>query len=338
VDGFVDTPAGPVPRVRTGMLPSDRLGTALARLGAIRSRYKVVPGLYCVGDPTPDSPVLVTANYKLTFDAVRRELAGIDAWLLVADTRGINVWCAAGKGLFATDEIIYGVNSARLHQVVAHRELILPQLGATGVAGREVGKGCGFKVTWGPVRAGDLPEFLAGGRHADRDMRMVDFPLKERAVLIPVELFLLRKPLAWTLPALFLLSGIGPDVFSLAAMWHRGLAAAAATLFGVLAGCVAVPLLLDRLPWRSFWPKGALTGAAAGLIAASLLPLRGRLEPAAVLLWTMAVASYLAMNFTGSTPFTSPSGVEKEMRRGIPLQGLAGLAALILWLAAPFIR
>jgi hypothetical protein len=320
------------------MLPSDRLGTALARLGATRSNYKVVPGLYCLGDPTPDSPVLVTANYKLTFDAVRRELSGVDAWLLVADTRGINVWCAAGKGLFGTDEIVYSVNRTRLHQVVAHRNLVLPQLGATGVAGREVRKACGFKVSWGPVRAEDLREYLENGNRANQEMRMVTFPLKERAVLIPVEIFLLWKVLAWAVPALFLLSGIGPDVFSLTALWHRGLAALLATLFGVLAGCAGVPLLLDRLPWRSFWPKGALTGAVAGLAAAFLLPLNGLLEPMAILLWTTAVSSYLAMNFTGSTPYTSPSGVEKEMRRGIPLQALAGGAALIFWLAAPFIN
>jgi hypothetical protein len=320
------------------MLPSDRLGTALARLGAIRSHYKVVPGLYCVGHPTPDSPVLVTANYKLTFDALRRELSGVDAWLLVADTRGINVWCAAGKGLFGTDEIVYSVNRANLHQVVTHRDLVLPQLGATGVAGRAVRKACGFKVAWGPVRAEDLPQYLGNGNHADQEMRMVTFPLNERAVLIPVEIFLLWKPLAWAVPALFLLSSIGPDVFSLSALLHRGLAALLATLFGVLAGCAGVPLLLDRLPWRSFWPKGALTGAVAGLAAALLLPLNGLLEPAAVLLWTTAVSSYLAMNFTGSTPYTSPSGVEKEMRRGIPLQALAGLSALVLWLAAPFVN
>ncbi len=320
------------------MLPSDRLGTALARLGATRSHYKVVPGLYCVGDPTPDSPVLVTANYKLTFDAVRRELSGIDAWLLVADTRGINVWCAAGKGLFATGEIVYSVNNAKLQQLVNHRNIILPQLGATGVAGREVKKACGFKVIWGPVRAEDLSDFLNNGNQADQNMRMVTFPLKERAVLIPVEIFLLWKPLVWTLPALLLLSGIGPDVFSLSALWHRGITALLATLIGIFAGCCAVPLLLDRLPWRSFWPKGALAGAVAGLAAALLLPLSGWLEPMAVLLWTTSVSSYLAMNFTGSTPYTSPSGVEKEMRQGIPLQAVAGLAALALWLTAPFLK
>jgi len=333
----VDTTAGPVPRVRTHMLASDRLGTALARLGAIRSHYKVVPGLYCVGTPSPDSPVLVTANYKLTFDAVRRELASVDAWLLVVDTRGINVWCAAGKGLFATNEVIFSVNSAKLHQIVAHRRLIVPQLGATGVAGREVKKACGFKVIWGPVRAEDLPEFLDNGNQADQDMRTVTFPLKERAVLIPVEIFLLWKTLAWALPTLFLLSGIGPGGFSLPELWHRGLVALLTTLFGLLAGCAVVPLLLDRLPWRSFWPKGALTGVIGGIIAVFLLPLHGWPEWAAVLLWATAVSSYLAMNFTGSTPYTSPSGVEKEMRLGIPLQALAGVAAIILWLIAPFI-
>jgi len=333
----VDTTAGPVPRVRTHMLASDRLGTALARLGAIRSHYKVVPGLYCVGNPSPDSPVLVTANYKLTFDAVRRELASVDAWLLVVDTRGINVWCAAGKGLFATNEVIFSVNSAKLHQIVAHRRLIVPQLGATGVAGREVKKACGFKVIWGPVRAEDLPEFLDNGNQADQDMRTVTFPLKERAVLIPVEIFLLWKTLAWALPTLFLLSGIGPGGFSLPELWHRGLAALLTTLFGLLAGCAVVPLLLDRLPWRSFWPKGALTGVIGGIIAVFLLPLHGWPEWAAVLLWATTVSSYLAMNFTGSTPYTSPSGVEKEMRLGIPLQALAGVAAIILWLIAPFI-
>ena len=333
----MDTTAGPVPRVRTHMLASDRLGTALARLGAIRSHYKVVPGLYCVGNPSPDSPVLVTANYKLTFDAVRRELASVDAWLLVVDTRGINVWCAAGKGLFATNEVIFSVNSAKLHQIVAHRRLIVPQLGATGVAGREVKKACGFKVIWGPVRAEDLPEFLDNGNQADQDMRTVTFPLKERAVLIPVEIFLLWKTLAWALPTLFLLSGIGPGGFSLPELWHRGLVALLTTLFGLLAGCAVVPLLLDRLPWRSFWPKGALTGVIGGIIAVFLLPLHGWPEWAAVLLWATAVSSYLAMNFTGSTPYTSPSGVEKEMRLGIPLQALAGVAAIILWLIAPFI-
>ncbi|QGY42086.1 hypothetical protein GM415_17065 [Pseudodesulfovibrio cashew] len=333
----MDTPAGFVPRVRTRLSRRDMVGTALARLGACRVNYKVVPGLYCVGDPTPDSPVLVTANYKLTFDAVRRELDGVDAWLLVADTRGINVWCAAGKGLFSTDEVVYSVRSARLDEVVSHRKLILPQLGATGVAAHHVRKACGFEVAYGPVRAEDLSAYLAAGQRADEEMRSVTFTLKERAELVPVELFLIGKPLLLTVLAAFVLSGIGPGFFSLSRAWERGVIASGITILGILAGCLMVPLLLNRLPWREFWLKGALVGGAAGGLAA--LCLSGSVSgfgAAAMILWALAVGSFTAMNFTGSTPYTSPSGVEREMRRGIPVQAAAALIALALWLGAPF--
>jgi len=60
-------------------------------------------------------------------------------------------------------------------------------------------------------------------------------------------------------------------------------------------------------------------------------------EQLALVLWTETVSSYLAMNFTGSTPFTSPSGVEFEMRRGLPAQLAAACLTLALWLAGPFI-
>ena len=323
--------------MRTTRLPSDILGTIGARTGLIRSNYRVVPGLYCVGNPTPDSPVLVTANYKLSFDALRTELADLDAWILVADTRGINVWCAAGKGLFSTEEIICNVISARLPEMVTHRKLILPQLGATGVAAHKVKKGCGFSVVYGPIYAKDLPRFIETGNTADNEMRTVTFSLKERAELIPVEIFLLGKPLLFILLAGFLLSGFGPDIFSLSAAWNRGLAIATATLSGIMTGCVIVPLLLNQLPWRQFWPKGALAGLISGSICA--LYFSGSLHWAslmALVLWTTTISAYLAMNFTGSTPFTSPSGVEAEMRRGIPLQAGAALLALIMWTLSPF--
>jgi len=338
VDGFIETPAGFVPRVRTSMLKSDILGTTVCRIGFGRYDFKVVPGLYCVGNPTPESPVLVTCNYKLTFDVVRKQLGGLDAWILVADTRGINVWCAAGKSLFSTEEMILSAKSARLDEIVSHRELILPQLGATGVAAHKVKKGCGFKVIYGPIRAEDLPAFIKAGNKADEAMRMVTFPLKERAVLIPVELFLLGKLLLITLMAAFVLSGFGPDLFSFSAAWSRGLAAVCATVFGILAGSAVVPLILNQLPWREFWPKGALTGVVAGVICVLLFSNSiGLLESSALILWTTAISSYLAMNFTGSTPYTSPSGVEAEMCKGIPLQAGAALLAIIMWVAVPFL-
>jgi hypothetical protein len=56
----------------------------------------------------------------------------------------------------------------------------------------------------------------------------------------------------------------------------------------------------------------------------------------ALIFITMAISSYLAMNFTGSTPFTSPSGVEKEMRQAIPVQAGAVVVALVAWITAGF--
>lgn len=315
----------------------DQLGTARARMGIARSGYKVNPGLYCVGNAGPDSPVLVSANYKLSFDALRREMGGTDSWILVADTRGINVWCAAGKGTFCADEVALQAMRARLDLVVKHRELILPQLAAVGVAARELKKKCGFTGIYGPLRAADIPEFLRRGRQADEEMRTVTFTLSERLVLVPVEISLTWKIFAAATLLIFLLSGIDPEIFSLQNAWRRGMTATGATLLAILAGAVLTPLFLPWLPGRQFWLKGVQPGAATGLgylIFLNTTP--WSLPGAGLWLWIVAVASYMAMNFTGSTPFTSLSGVEQEMRRGLPFQVCTIAAALALWVAAPF--
>ena len=105
-----------------------------------------------------------------------------------------------------------------------------------------------------------------------------------------------------------------------------------------MVGTVLAPILLPWIPGRAFALKGALTGVVVGL-SVVLLFKSGLiwLETMALLLITVAISSYLAMNFTGSTPFTSPSGVEKEMRRAIPLQAGAVLIALVAWVSAAFV-
>lgn len=327
-----------MPRVGTALTWRDHLGTVGARSGSCRGNYKVVPGLYCVGDPDAESPILVTANYKLSFDALRKELAGIDAWILVADTRGINVWCAAGKKTFSTEEVAYQVHNSRLAEIVRHRQLILPQLAAVGVAAGGLKRACGFTGTFGPVQARDIPAFLKRDRTADEAMRTVTFGIGERAVLIPVEIFLMWKPLLLAIAVLFLISGIGPDIYSLGAAWQRGAAAAIASLLAVVAGAAVAPLLLPWLPGRQFWLKGVQTGLLAGLLTFLLFAGRlGTVAGAGLVLWSVAAASYLAMNFTGSTPFTSISGVSLEMRRGLPLQIGCTVLAIVLWISGAFV-
>jgi hypothetical protein len=333
----VDTAAGPVPRASVRLSARDLLGSVSARCGIRRNRYTIAPGLHCVGSPNADSPVLVTANYKLTFDSLRRELKGVDAWVLVLDTRGVNVWCAAGKSLFSTEEVARQVQRAGLERVVRHRRLVLPQLAATGVSARQVQRKSGFEVVWGPVRARDIPAFLNAGLRAEDGMRRVTFTLAERLVLVPVELSLMPKPSAFVLAALFLISGFGAGIFSLQAAWGRGLLATASYAAGVLGGAVAAPILLPWVPGRAFASKGAWTGTALGVGLAALLWSHLRTaEAAALVLLAATVSSYLGMNFTGSTPFTSPSGVEKEMRRAIPLQAAAMLVFALIWVGSAF--
>ena len=164
--------------------------------------YMIDPGLYALGNPDKNSPVLVTANYKMSFDYLRRELSGRNVWILVLDTKGINVWCAAGKGTFGTEELIKRIASSGLKEIVSHRQLILPQLGAPGVAAHTVKKISGFKVCYGPIRAKDLTAYLDSGMKVTPEMRIMTFPLKERAVLIPIEFVAAVKPFLIIAPVL----------------------------------------------------------------------------------------------------------------------------------------
>ncbi len=337
VEGWLETPAGLVPRVKTALDAGDVLGRWQMRWGFGRDRYRIAPGLYAVGLPDEDSPVLVTANYKMTFDVLRRDLAGLDAWLLVLETYGINVWCAAGKGTFGTAEVIRRVHASGLSRVAKHRRLLLPQLGAPGVSAQEVRKGCGFSVWYGPVRSEDIRQFLRDGMKASPGMRQVTFTTLDRLVLTPVELVMMLKPAAWAALALFVFAGFGPGFFSIPAAWHRGLGGLEALVAATFAGAVATPVLLPWLPWRAFSAKGALVGAAVAVVGALATGASvGWSGFLALLLAVGAGSSYVAMNFTGSTPFTSPSGVEREIRRALPWQIGAVVLAGVFWLVSAF--
>ncbi|NNG00102.1 MAG: hypothetical protein HKM93_12030 [Desulfobacteraceae bacterium] len=338
VSGFHHTAVGDVPEIHTRTSMVDKLGSAMVRAGIGRGVYRVAPGLYCAGKPDGDSPVLVTANYKLTFDILRRQLTGITAWLLVLDTRGVNVWCAAGKKTFSTEEVIRRVRDARLDQLIRHRQLILPQLGATGVSARVVKQAVGFEVIWGPVRSHDIPDFLDRDMKSDPGMRRVTFSFTERLVLIPVEIRLLFKTFLWSIPIAFLLSGIGPHIFSFRAAWFRGQWALMGFLAGVVAGTILVPALLPWLPGRAFALKGGIAAGIAGILVGIVgIPELGMVAVISLMLLALSVGSYYGMNFTGSTPFTSPTGVEKEMRVAVPVQAVTLALAIILWVATPFL-
>jgi len=323
--------------IKTRLEYRDYLGSLLVRLGLNRDDYRVAPGLYGVGEPSEHSPVIVTANYKLTFDSVRSKLQGINCWLLVLDTCGINVWCAAGKQTFSTAEIVRMIEMTSLRERVTHRKLIVPQLGATGVAAHEVKLKSGFKVVYGPIRASDITDFLHNDMQSSVQMRAVTFSLYERFVLIPVEFYLFSKKIWWIFPLLFLFSGLGSSWYSMDQAIHRGLACSAAVITGGILGALITPLMLPWIPGRSFSVKGVISGLIGGSGFLFILNNYGIIDKIALLFCIISISSYLAMNFTGCTPYTSPSGVEKEMKLAIPCQLTAILLAVVLWLLSPFI-
>jgi hypothetical protein len=333
VIGSVQTSAGPVPQVSSALLWQDHLGTFKARWGIGRMHYAVDPGLYALGNPDEQSPVLVTANYKMSFDALREALPNRNCWILVLDTKGINVWCAAGKGTFGTQELASRIESNNLPLVVSHRELIVPQLGGPGVAAHEVKRLSGFKVIYGPIRAADLPSFLDKGLKATPAMRHKTFATSERIVLIPVELIPALK--AGLIAVVFFL------LLSLFAQWEEGLTnalhhalfAGFAIGAAILAGAVLTPLLLPWLPGRAF----SLKGFSLGLVLAVIFFVSQKsygLEAIAWLFLIPSFAAYLAMNFTGASTYTSLSGVKREMRWALPLEIGAAVVGLGFWIVS----
>jgi hypothetical protein len=208
--------------------------------------------------------------------------------------------------------------------------LILPQLGAPGVAAHEVKKLTGFWVEYGPVRAADLPEYLKT-RVATPEMRQVEFSLRDRVVLVPVDIVQTFLPTLLAAAVLFFLGG-----------WVSSLAAVTA----VFTGIVLFPILLPWLPTHNFSTKGFFLGFLAALPFAISAFFRHPVwawwhqvgQALEFLLAMPAVTAFLALNFTGSSTFTSRSGVKKEMFTYIPGMAWTFGIGILLAVGLVFVR
>ncbi len=306
------------------------------RTSAFREHYTVAPGLYALGAPDANADVLVSANYKLSFDTLRQELEGLNVWILVLDTRGINIWCAAGKGTFGTGELVRRIAATGLHGAVNHRRLMLPQLGAPGVSASEVRRRTGFKVSFGPVRAADIPTYMRAGYKKTPAMSRVRFGIADRLILTPMELNPVLKKYPWFVAGALVLLGLQRQGIMFSSAWSDGFPFLLLGLVAVAAGAFVTPALLPYIPSRSFGVKGWIAGLFMVLMA-SLIPAVSSLEQNTILrivifLVFPVASSYIALQFTGSTTFTGMSGVKKELRIGIPLYVIAAVVSAVLLL------
>jgi hypothetical protein len=357
--GEIQTPAGLIHKVATRLNVNDRFGAIKVRWLISRNNYKVEPGLYAAGNPTDASDVFVTANYKLSFDHLRKNLDGMDAWIMVLDTKGVNVWCAAGKGTFGTQELINRIRTTQLEKIISHRKIIIPQLGATGISAWQVKKYTtpakpslaiqtnptqssisvdnglkpekGFQVVFGPVRAADIRDFIANRYQTTPAMRKVHFNFYDRLKLTPVDLVYARYKLLAAFAVIIILSGLNHTGISFKQAIEKGLPALLNITLAYFTGILVTPLLLPYIPFRMFAAKGLITG----IILSAILYFSGLLGHTSIeivswLLILSGISSFMAMNFTGASTFTSLSGVKKEMKVFVPVQVVFASAGIIL--------
>lgn len=324
--------------VSTVWSAADRWGAMQVRWSYNRDSYKINPGLYRVGNPDRLSDIFVSANYKLSFDHLRTSLHGMNAWILVLDTKGINVWCAAGKGTFGTNELVYRIFLSGLNRVSDNKRLIVPQLGAVGVSAHQVKTMSGYTVVFGPVEASDIPAFIANGYRCSKEMRKVRFNMYDRIKLVPIELVYGWKYLLGAMALLYLLSGLHGLNYSIEQLQRTGFISVFILLNAYLAGAFISPALLPWLPFRSFSAKGAFTGIVMSILFLCIfMPAASILFMLSALLITTAISSFMCMNFTGSSTYTNLSGVKKEMKIALPLQIAAAAIGLILFITDKFI-
>jgi hypothetical protein len=322
--GLRETKCGKIPLISTDLTSEDIRGGWKARWGINRMDYRIEPGIYGFGDPDVNSPVLVTANYKLTFDKVRKELKGLSGWLLVLDTKGINVWCAAGKGTFGTDELVRRVKMHKISELVSHRTLIVPQLGATGVCAYEVTKNTGFKVKFGPVRACDIKEYINNDYTKTESMRTVHFDLPDRMAISVIELIHSLKYLLIAFIAIGLISLIENR-----ALTYKILSDFVPFLLAFFTGATVFPAVLPYLPFRSF----ALKGYVLGLILTAIIVLltaAGSWNAAFLFLVIPPIVSFISLYFTGASTYTSLAGTKVEVSVSLPLIGISICLGLVI--------
>ena len=310
--GYPDVSNNKIPVISTKIAFKDKLDDLKVRWNFGRMNYSISPGLYAVGSPAEAPLVLVTANYKLTVNTLRKELEGLNVWLLILDTKGINVWCAAGKGTFGTDELLNRIELTGLINIVKNPVLILPQLGAAGVAAFTISQKTGIKIIYGPVYARDIREFISNGLKKKENMKIINFNLKERLEVIPVEL-------TQTMPLV-----ISIFIFSILTAFIQTKALNIQVLFefipligSVITGCILTPVFLPYIPFKSFALKGAVTGLIWAVIIGIIFKFTFTHFIISTLLIT-AISAYLSLNFTGASTFTSVTGAKFEVKIALP--------------------
>jgi NAD-dependent dihydropyrimidine dehydrogenase PreA subunit len=283
------------------------LGNLIA--AAVETPLRMLPvprrtGIIRIGSPDRQSPVLLTGNYDLTVRRVLRALRGQACYLLVANSRGVNVWCSSCGGLFTHHDVVSALKTSGIADLVDDREVILPQLAAAGVEANEVEERSGWRVRWGPVDARDLPAFLRSPANTTPTTRQVAFGLASR----------LEMAVAWAFPVSALTALV------LLFVWRAALLpvlllvwALSLLLFAAFPGYAGLLVPRGNRPGRRSFGLVGLQGALWGCLLLGLalgLWVAGTFSWGLLIRWAiaaLAVVVLISIDLPGSTPVLKSS-------------------------------
>jgi NAD-dependent dihydropyrimidine dehydrogenase PreA subunit len=293
-----------------------------AFFAVIESFLRFIPiparkGLHTIGSPDHHAPVFLTCNYHLTVLKVKRALRGKNAYLLVANSRGINVWCAGMGGHFRGHDVLSVLKTSGIEERVSHRRVILPQLAAASLERKDIEKRCGWQVVWGPVSAADIPRYMDRGFKKTPDMRQVHFSLSQR----------LEMAAAWAFTISFFVA-VAALFF-----WPRALVPLLVMIWGFSFGVfVSFPLYKSwltskkrELVFRLFIVMVVLIALGAASLVIGRLSLRFFLRWGTTGLLFVAV---LLLDLKGSTPlFKSSFHKDRLLRVSVNRASCRGAAS-----------
>ncbi len=310
--------------------PVDYAKAFVAWLHGFRRTYAVAPGLYYTGDHYDlDTPLLVTANYHLSVFLVTRRVRAANARLLVIDTDGINVWCAAGKGRFGNEQILSQIDRypRKLLTAKIHLSLVLPKFGMSGVDLHAL-RQYGLAPVVGPLYAKDLPDYLSTPPLRHRRVDRVHFGLQSRVFILLPGLIQLTALSALLTAAISLVG------YPLGAPIQLGVIGVVTTLG------VAYPLLFPLIPARRFAIKGLLLALVivTVLLSMAFLGAVSLLSMWFAVPFTLAAGILVGLEFTGNSAVSNYSRVKREIVLFIPISALMLVCSLTAFITVEVLR
>lgn len=272
--------------------------------------HATTPGLRKVGDPGPDSAVLVTCNYSLTVRRVMRAVRGRDVWLLVTPSKGINVWCAACGGEFTDHQVVSAVKTSGLAGKVDHRRLVLPGLCAPGMDLDNIRAQTGFRARFGPARAADIGAYLDARMKKTPAMQRADFSLAHRMDMLVSMNFIYYAPVAAVM----------------AVFWPQHLVHLTALFWGLALTSYA---LVNVIPGRTGWQKTfvMMLAVTAGYAGAGRV-----LHQDALALWPWMAGAVGLMCLIGLDLAGTTSPMHPDAERLMHRLGIRGMGSMMKYL------